>query len=236
MARTVTTGSQSLSKLRTVLSFLRINANELRRAFSSIAKANVGAGGATRTFYVHKYLAMQNSGFFDGAFNGQFKESESGEVTLSDIDHDTFAIFVDWMYLDKLRPLNEWEGRHLQFQDANLALSKVYTFADRFIVPHLKDAVLRLAVDYYNTKLPPTACIAHAFGNLLDTDPFIQLLVDSFTVNWVAGTWEESEFAALPLAFLYKVVNKYQMHTHDDYVETGLYPQDYISTNCNSSD
>lgn len=55
--------------------------------------------GPDRTlFSVHKDLICHHSPYFDAAFNGPFKESSDGQITLEEAAPFTFGLFLHWLY------------------------------------------------------------------------------------------------------------------------------------------
>jgi hypothetical protein len=145
---------------------------------------NIGHGGASKKqkFLVHKEFICYYSPFFNAAFNGNFKEGESQTMDLEDIDPAVFALFVNWLYAQKVLSDQEDDQPSLPH------LISLWMLADRFLVPKLQNQAL-IAYDRTRVALnqrPASRTVGHIYKN---TSPdsllrkyIIQILASA---NWV---------------------------------------------------
>lgn len=61
----------------------------------------MGMGGGKKSFDIPKNIAVSQSPFFAAAFEGDFIEGETQELTLEDVDTDVFKLLLKWMYQNK---------------------------------------------------------------------------------------------------------------------------------------
>ena len=61
-------------------------------------KIAVSVGKSPTIFYLHKDLLCSRSDYFRAYFNGNFREIETGIITLPDDDVEAFKLLVDWIY------------------------------------------------------------------------------------------------------------------------------------------
>jgi hypothetical protein len=122
-------------------------------------------------------------GYFHGALSGNFKETEYGIIVLSDVDTHAFDVFVDWVYEKELP-----ECVHaISPKDSPVVSirSRAYVLADRLLVLDLKKELMDVDFDrfqgYRNT--PGFIRIIYLFKNHPESDPMLQLVVDSFCIN-----------------------------------------------------
>jgi hypothetical protein len=111
-------------------------------------------------FIIHKNLISHHSPFFSAAFNGNFKEGLSQEMTL-EVDLTTFGIFSNWLYTQKI--LDATGGR-----PDSCILAHVRILADRFLIPKLQDKVMDLLVDVLILKPDQTKQEYCDFCNVAD--------------------------------------------------------------------
>jgi hypothetical protein len=89
---------------------------------------------AKLNYVVHKQLITFYSPFFDRAFNGQFIEGENQTMTLEDVDGNTFGLFVNWLYTQKVCHAGS-EPKKLEVME----MAMLWTLAGRFIIPKLQN-------------------------------------------------------------------------------------------------
>jgi hypothetical protein len=143
----------------------------------------VKVGDQQKKYTLHTKLLAYHSGYFHGALSGNFKETEDGIIVLSDVDTDAFDVFVDWVYEKKLP-----ECVHaISPKDSPVVSirSRAYVLADRLLVLDLKKELMDVDFDrfqgYRNT--PGFIRIIYLFKNHPESDPMLQLVVDSFCIN-----------------------------------------------------
>jgi hypothetical protein len=85
-------------------------------------------------FTIHKNKICSHSPFFSAAFNSNFIEGTSQEMTL-DVDLEAFGIIVNWMYTKDIVASN---GE----QPGLCTLARVWILADRFLIPKLQNQAM----------------------------------------------------------------------------------------------
>ena len=95
-----------------------------------------------QSFKIHKNFICYYSPFFDAAFNGESIKGESQGPELDDTPHEVFGIFVNWLYMQKIKIKSdcEWSTRCI-------LLMNVWLLADRVMVPRLQNEALVLLGD-----------------------------------------------------------------------------------------
>lgn len=94
--------------------------------------------GRKETFTVHKLFICQYSPFFDAAFNGDFEEGATQELDLPDTDPSAFSILVDWLYTQRVTPIQSDGDENPELT----RLIKLWILADRFLIPRLQNETL----------------------------------------------------------------------------------------------
>lgn len=97
---------------------------------------------------------MRLSDYFQKAFDSdRFLEGKTGVIISEDIKVSTFAAFSKWLTSFELPPLKDWATIFPDEEDKEMpkdtCLAELYVFADRFIIPALKNSVTKLAHGYY---------------------------------------------------------------------------------------
>ncbi|KAF2794732.1 hypothetical protein K505DRAFT_336660 [Melanomma pulvis-pyrius CBS 109.77] len=175
----------------------------------------VKVGPNEEEFYIHKALVMKHSRYFRKELaNDNFTKGKEGVVTLPDIEPWVFKIFIQWLYYQKLSPFEDWEDVYGfdTFYSPSLIVSMMYVFADRFLVPNLRDIMVNVAVEeVFSFSEPMEEAITYAFQNLPLNSTYLQLLVDSWCKHWTAYGMEDDDWSKLPVPgnFLRMVLQKY---------------------------
>lgn len=118
-----------------------------------------------------------------------------------------------------MQQIHDPEGDWSEFyNDDDLAdynctnLTRLYVFADRFLVPGLSRAVLAMAYSFYERLGPPRyAAVLYTFKNLPDNDPYLRLVVDAHSLNWDIDFDKQEELKereSLPVNFFILVLKK----------------------------
>ena len=111
-----------------------------------------------RTFTVHKDFATFRSPIFEAAFNSQFLESNTKTMNLDDVDPEVFAMFVQWLYTEKI----QFSGKDDSIDYIATMLANLWTLGDRFQIRALQNMALlhlseRFSDDIHLSKYP-TLC------------------------------------------------------------------------------
>lgn len=92
---------------------------------------------AEDTFAVHKNFICFYSPYFKAAFNGSFEEGESQTLNLEDASPSAFAIFVNWLYTQRIE-----EPNSDKLTMSNLL--ELWLLADRILIPRLQNETLAI--------------------------------------------------------------------------------------------
>ncbi|TVY59623.1 hypothetical protein LSUE1_G009222 [Lachnellula suecica] len=101
-----------------------------------MVEVNVQRKDEMKKFLVHKEFICYHSPFFDVAFNGKFQEGISRVLNLEHTAPRTFAMFVEWLYSQKVTVDVEWSPSVLG------DLADLWILADRLLVPKLQKEAL----------------------------------------------------------------------------------------------
>lgn len=142
----------------------------------------------------------------------------------NDVELCIFNLFVEWLYTQTLPALSpDWrriaDPLYPYSVSAKMLRLKLYVFADRFVVPLLREQLNRAIVNEYDSDCPALEeyeAITYAFSNLPSTDPMLDLIVDRYFMVWrldLDEGEEEEAYGTLPHEFLlrfYKRVGKWR--------------------------
>lgn len=91
----------------------------------------------TQNFLVHKAHICFYSPYFAAALNGPFLEGEKQEIILDLISCKVFAVFIGWIYKQRIELPEEIHG-------VFYALTQLWILADGFLIPRLQNETLLL--------------------------------------------------------------------------------------------
>lgn len=109
---------------------------------SSLGQASISGSNPTQTtpdpespkFLIHKHLICYYSPFFSAAFNSNFKEGLSQEMTL-DVNLKAFGLFVNWLY-------NQVIVGASGEQPSLSTVAHLWILAERFLLPKLQNQAM----------------------------------------------------------------------------------------------
>lgn len=174
----LTTTRRKTKMLVTAPSLFCSKANFPSSLYDDIVSVIVGANA--KKFGLHKGLLCHHSSFFNSALNGSFKEAAEKSVTLAEESECTFAIFVAWLYSQKL--ISERDGRDSPCSIEELLT--LYIFGDRLEIPELELDVMDTLIKRLqspNPSEPALKLVSHIvliYNNTPDLSPLRKLLVD----------------------------------------------------------
>ncbi|KAJ4324390.1 hypothetical protein N0V94_001287 [Neodidymelliopsis sp. IMI 364377] len=182
--------------------------------------------GPDRVLYcVRETFLSHYSEYFRRALAGAWREASERIIVLgSDVKPCIFNLFVEWLYTQKLPTLPpDWrriaDPLHPYSVSAKMLRLKLYVFADRFVVPLLREQLNRAIVNDYDSDCPALEeyeTVNYAFHNLPPSDPLLDLIVDRYFMVWRLDLDEgedEEAYETLPHEFLlrfYKRVGKWR--------------------------
>jgi hypothetical protein len=182
--------------------------------------------GAERVKYqVSEAFLNHYSEYFQRALAGTWREASEHTIVLgNDVEPCIFNLFAEWLYTQTLPTLSpDWrriaDPLHPFSVSAKMLRLKLYVFADRFVVPRLRQQLNRAIVNDYDSDCPALEeyeTIAYVFNNLPQTDPILDLIVDRYFMVWRLDLDEGEDrdaYENLPHEFLlrfYKRVGKWR--------------------------
>ncbi|KAF1950256.1 hypothetical protein CC80DRAFT_496902 [Byssothecium circinans] len=105
---------------------------------SKILKVIVGKDEAEKVFSVHQDLICSCSDFFKNAMNGEWKESDTGTIHLTDDDPKVFAKYLQACYtgnfnMGRYRYIYADDAIPLVTEDEAITLAAVYALAEKLM-------------------------------------------------------------------------------------------------------
>ncbi|KAH6639456.1 hypothetical protein C7974DRAFT_131865 [Boeremia exigua] len=188
-------------------------------------KVTIEVGPERVQYHLSEAFLSHHSEYFKRAFAGIWREAAERTVVLgSDVEASIFNLFVEWLYTQTLPAMSpDWrriaDPVHPYSISAKMLRLKLYVFADRFVVPRLREQLNRAIVNDYDSDCPALEeyeTITYAFYNLPSTDPILDLIVDRYFMVWRLDLDEGEEdeaYELLPHEFLlrfYKRVGKWR--------------------------
>ena len=114
--------------------------------------------GSTK-FQIYKELICYHSPYFSRAFNGEFLEGHTQEITITDIDSAVFGIFVHWLYTQRCVTLAPYQYSIVGYSETNSSArlststgadeltaydaAALWVLGDRFLIPTLQHHAMR---------------------------------------------------------------------------------------------
>ncbi|QPG93801.1 hypothetical protein C2857_002715 [Epichloe festucae Fl1] len=145
------------------------------------------------SFHVNEKLICAASPFFDTAFGGEWNESKTRSIELTEHDAQVFRTYMHWLYLDKLAVRNDAPG--FVGNEEYIHLAKAYVLGDFLSDGQFKDAVMDAILEKSTTTAsdgrtwyPVGPVIRHIYDNTLGCSEARKLLVDIYTLNG-HGAW-----------------------------------------------
>jgi hypothetical protein len=206
-----------------------LNTNGTRSALARLAmtdRVTIEVGTERVKYQVSEAFLNHHSEYFKRALAGTWREASEHIVVLgSDVEPCIFNLFVEWLYTQTLPALPpDWrrvaDPLHPFSVSVKMLRLKLYVFADRFIVPLLREQLNRAIVNDYDSDCPcleEYETITYVFNNLPPNDPILDLIVDRYFMVWRLDLDEgedEDAYNNLPHEFLlrfYKRVGKWRM-------------------------
>lgn len=192
------------------------------RNILSSEMVTIRVGAEQVAYRVHEAVLTHHSGYFSGVLRSRMEEARTRAFALEDIEPHVFVAFVDWLYTQVLPSDGDLQRRYYPESTdirRDAFLVSLYAFADRFLVPILKPAIIARLVDCFNIlPRPSPAAITLAFNNLPAGNPVQKLLVDVYRRAGRAAIFENDLqiMENLPPTFLCQVLIKYAADTDLD--------------------
>jgi len=127
-----------------------------------------------KSFTIHKDFLCHYSSFFNAAFNGSFNESMTKIMDFETPSCDSFGLFVDWIYSQKL---GDGEGELPCAKE----LVNLWVLADSILVPALQNKAME-AINEHATKHAdlPSGFFVHLYQTTTEESKLRALFIDMF--------------------------------------------------------
>ena len=136
---------------------------------------NVSKGTYQKSFLIHKEFLCHYSPYFDAAFNGNFQEGANLTLDLEDTSPNTFDIFLDWLYTQKV-PSDLEKGEN--GPDVLRQLVDLWLLADRLLIPKLQnEALVALEQTRIALHVRPKYSFNHVYENTVEGSPLRRYMV-----------------------------------------------------------
>lgn len=180
------------------------------RDFVRVVKISVGRKEAP--FLVHPDIISRESPWFRTALEGEWKTKDRlTDVQLPADDPKTFALFLKWVYTEKL-----WQE---DFKEGNLDFSIVvplYLFAKKVHAPRCQNALLAYVYgEKDNIKAIPVETFVALDKDLDQNDGLARLIVNWFIINGTKAGLTPELFTKAP-KFTHHMVNLYMRNAEKD--------------------
>lgn len=114
---------------------------------------DIYVGPNRRHFHLHKQILCDKVPFFQMMLTGGYKETQDQEASLEEDDPDAFDLFVQWLYKDRLLPIDVSK----QTPDLDCGpffdLIKLYYFAEKICLADLMDYVMSVLQAAYDKSV-----------------------------------------------------------------------------------
>lgn len=142
--------------------------------YDTIIRIKVGTDSEAETFEIHKGILCFYSEYFQGSLNGSFVEAKDKVVGLPTESPETFKLFKDWLYTQKIVLGQDDKTRFFT------QLCRLWIFGDAHIVPLLQNAAADMITERsYTWWCNPSYQLHLAYENTVTGSKLRYLLVDT---------------------------------------------------------
>lgn len=121
-------------------------------------------GKDNKKFVVHKTFACYYSPVFDAAFNGAFDNSKTQTYDLGEVEENTVALLVAWIYSQKI--VTPEAAVNETFKAFQFNLVRLWVLADQLMIPQLQDVSIALLEESRaSVERIPTTMLQYAYQN-----------------------------------------------------------------------
>lgn len=156
-------------------------------------------------------MITHSSDFFRKACSGDFKEAPEKVIRLPEMDTDSFASYVHWVYTHTVRVRDDddpvMEATEGQIAAVKVSLIKVYVAADVLLDTLLRNAAIDqiVAVGKRSKTIPGSSQVNLAFESTPAGSKLRELIVDCY-VHFNDVKWLEENGESFSKAFLFDVL------------------------------
>ncbi|KAL2072742.1 hypothetical protein VTL71DRAFT_12085 [Oculimacula yallundae] len=163
---------------------------------------------------IHKKILCHHSPILDTAFNSTFFEGKTQTYELESVTEDTFALFTEWIYSQKLErtspscdktTMNTQERADIAAESASLVA--LWILADMLLIPRLQNQTIDI-IAKIGREVVTIQDIIDAYANTAIDSPLRKLFVSQLA--WVSPESSELVFSThgllLPKQFVLDVV------------------------------
>jgi hypothetical protein len=143
---------------------------------------------------LHKDLLCKKSPYFTAAANDCWKEGQEGRVPLPNDDPAAFALYVQWVYRDRIFSSQDMGDTGGNREEIDL-LIEAFVLGEKLQDQNFKDAVIDSLVDTPDGQdtrwYPRSAAVDRAYKGTPESSPLRKLLVDMHffhgCADWLNG-------------------------------------------------
>lgn len=131
------------------------------------------------TFIAHESVLSSSSLYLRAAVSERWQKSIEGNVELSDVEPDVFAIYLHWCYFDTISVRSIGDDSDTE----DIDLGKAYILGDRLIDISFQNAVIDAVVEKYeenDTWCPPGTVIEYVYAYTTESAKIRDLLIDLY--------------------------------------------------------
>ena len=152
-------------------------------------------GANAEVFRVHRKLALQESEMFNAAFsNDMYQEGAESCMSLPTVDLHIFRMFTHWLYSRRC-PFCSVLNPNRKDKNLFAALCKLYLFAEQYMIPTLKNHLLRPLFRCAKKRIPRHEEVWYMYENTPPNSAVRKMLSECMgfylPLNWFAGEGKE---------------------------------------------
>ena len=137
----------------------------------------------------------------DKAFNSEFEEGRTQKYEMEDTSPDTFRVFVQWLYSQKLTHIHREEGFNIYSEDHGARCEKetisrieLWVLAEKLLIPQLQNEAMTLLRSVGRTCIEPFEMwVDYIYYKTAKDSPLRR-----FVVNLIAWSAPSSEYKEYP--------------------------------------
>jgi hypothetical protein len=151
------------------------NTNLISGLSDDLITLTVGPDGATASFQVYRSLLCHYSNYFDDILNGDFKEADSSELSLANVEANIFQIFFHWIITGVI----DCTYAFTPTRTAWVGVIKAYIFADVHEANYFRKTLLDFVfLHIERTRTFLTCALSLLYAKPLRGDHFRKFVVD----------------------------------------------------------
>jgi len=161
---------------------------------AEIITLRVENGNDSKDFVIHRNVITRRSAFIRDALKGEWKEAQTGIISLPDDDWDIVEMYQQWLYTGCLTPIEDADSTSQTASDYTM-LVKAYIFGEKFWDPTYKDCVIDAVISLLlTTRLFDPTISELVYTSTPPNSPLRKLWQDIYTFCGSVG-WLDDAYA-----------------------------------------